>query len=432
MVLMMNKLFLSVSLFSLIITPYAQADIVHVGDYFHDDAIGKSPTHYIKRVGAQELRESVGESTQGKAIVIDNYLDPSHTDLAENLTTSIITGQYESGMCPSHGTFTTGVVRNLVRDGEIKFISRYECGVNGTYVRTDESVARAIKVAAQSSGDVVNMSFGLGSISRPIFEAMQEVVDSGKVIFLAFGNGGGKNKAYLNHLIKCVNDPRMKGRVILVGNLMYDDLGRERLNPSSDYVTSQTPHAICAPGTDILSTAEGGTYTIASGTSAAAPVATGAYLLLMRALPGLTPDQYIQLLKDSARRQSINESYLFGVEYGNGALDLNRAYELGVERYGSQATPIASPKEDEPKVDAHKSGTAKSNHSSKQSWYSWVEEKAHTFRDRVIKPVQKTYTTFRGHPTVQKYKNNIQTHVAGLFKAGCQSVKSTFSSWMGW
>jgi subtilisin family serine protease len=80
--------------------------------------------------------------------------------------------------------------------------------------------------------------------------------------------------------------------------------------------------ALVAPGVLINSTDPGNEYAMATGTSLAAPHASGALALLLSACPGLTPDQQQEALQNSALPLGALSP---NNDYGHGALDVDAA-----------------------------------------------------------------------------------------------------------
>ncbi len=267
-----------------------------------------------------------------KVIVVDNYIDSTHKDFTDVLTNSTIPGAYENGMAEGHGTHVAGIIHGLAPEAMIKFISRYELDSNGKHIRTDATVVRALQEAARSEGDIVNLSFGLGQHITPQFkQALQDIVDSGKVISLAYGNDFDKftGKSTSLQFLKLAEDPRFKGMIRLVSAVDAKD----RLAHFSNRAIAPSKYSIATPGVDILAAFPGQTYKAMSGTSMASPAYVGALAKLKSAFNGkLNIQECIELVDATSRKTSMSGSYIFNSEYGHGVVDLKAAYEAGLQK----------------------------------------------------------------------------------------------------
>lgn len=129
-------------------------------------------------------------------------------------------------------------------------------------------------------------------------------------------------------------------RMIVVGSIAIAD-GKEVRVPHN-YATCSQDMFICAPGWSILVAVpgEGQEHGVSKGTSLAAPIVSGALALLMEKYPQWkdTPETYIKLLLDSARRETWdgdtkearekNYQERFGQTCGRGILDISSALDL--------------------------------------------------------------------------------------------------------
>jgi subtilisin family serine protease len=83
----------------------------------------------------------------------------------------------------------------------------------------------------------------------------------------------------------------------------------DRLASFSNYGSWIT---LAAPGTGILSTADGGGYNFWNGTSFSSPIAAGVAALVMAVNPALTSQQVLAILKDTADRTGSGPDNYFG------------------------------------------------------------------------------------------------------------------------
>ena len=183
-------------------------------------------TNHLDITGATDLHKLGYRGKETKAIVVDNYVDPTHPALT-GLTASSLHGKYYALTMenPDHGMHVTGIVRETAPEAKIKFITSYD--VNG--FRTKKSLCEALEEAARSEGDIVNLSWGLGrQIPPEIKAALKNIVDSGKVIFLALGNEYQfKSKRpqaidYAKNILALAADPEMQDMIVPIASTVYN------------------------------------------------------------------------------------------------------------------------------------------------------------------------------------------------------------------
>lgn len=173
---------------------------------------------------------------------------------------SILFGQHDSpvkGIAPK----CRGLVVPIFRDGPLGSISR--C--------TQPDLARAIRAAANSGANVINISAGqfshTGTAHPVLAEAIQECRDQGRLIISAAGNDG----------CPCLHVPGALPSVLAVGAMDADGSPLEFSNWGSNYQLS----GILAPGIDILGALPGNRVARRTGTSFATPIVSGIAGLLL-------------------------------------------------------------------------------------------------------------------------------------------------------
>ncbi len=128
-----------------------------------------------------------------------------------------------------------------------------------------DNINVGIKWAVDNGADVINMSLGIqheqGGV--PHAEVVKYALAKGVTIVAAAGNDGLENRYY----------PGAIPGVLAIGAF-------ERSGEVASFSTFGPHIAFLAPGVEILSAAPGGKYAAASGTSQAAPFASGAIGLL--------------------------------------------------------------------------------------------------------------------------------------------------------
>ena len=167
------------------------------------------------------------------------------------------------------------------------------------------TVTQAIVAAVDAGVQIINVSMGGYATSEALDRGIGYAVDHGVVIVAAAGN----DQAY--RLTWPAADPR----VVSVGAV---DATGQQVNFSN----SGPQLRLTAPGYGIQTAGLNGERTLFSGTSASAPVVSGAIAAVMSETPGLTAAQAVQVLQTHA-----DDGGPAGVDpdYGNGVVDLGWA-----------------------------------------------------------------------------------------------------------
>jgi subtilisin family serine protease len=252
-------------------------------------------------------------------VVIDTGADYSHPDLADNLIPgkNFTMGQNTDDASDDngHGTHVAGTIgakgNNSVGVAGIAWNSKIMpikfLDANGSGRLSDAVTAVNYMIyAKQNLGldiRVSNNSWGGGSYSAAMHEAINAAAAAGIMFVAAAGNEANDNDSYASYPAG-YDSPN----VVSVG--AYDeDL---MLSYFSNY-GSRSVH-IAAPGSRIASTYLGGSYAYLSGTSMAAPHVSGALTLLL----GQNPELSIYELKSRLLSTSKYNSDLRGyVKDGN-------------------------------------------------------------------------------------------------------------------
>jgi hypothetical protein len=278
-------------------------------------------TNYMGIIGADKL-QSITQGENSKVIIVDFGIDITHPALVNHLTA---TTKARDHVVNSHGTHISGIVATIAPKAAIEF-----------YSTSNSDLVTRLREAATMPGDVVTLSVGpaeddpQGVVFHPeTVNALEAIVKSGKAITFAFGNSfdGPNGKLNSERTIELAKNPRMLGRLRLVGNIDYDAHQHEGLASASCRAVTQSPHTICAPGSNLYSSYTKKGYQSISGTSYAAPMVAAAIAVLKSAIPGITIDRCLWLLDNSARKINRQGKPL-DFTYGNGILDVWSAYQL--------------------------------------------------------------------------------------------------------
>lgn len=205
----------------------------------------------------------------------------------------------------SHGTHVAGII-GAVRD-ENASVQGIAPNVRLMSVRAvpdgderDEDVARAIRYAVDNGAQIINMSFGKAwSPAKASVDSAVRYADAKGVLLVhAAGNEAANNDVDPSFPTPILSDGSRVAHWLEVGASSWK--GGDRLAaPFSNYGRNRVD--LFAPGVDILSTVPGGGVKRESGTSMAAPVASGVAALLMAYFPSLTALQVKELILSSVR-----------------------------------------------------------------------------------------------------------------------------------
>ncbi|MCM3134249.1 S8 family serine peptidase [Paenibacillus polysaccharolyticus] len=304
----------------------------------------------IKAVSAWSVTQGDPSVVVG---VLDSGIDTSHPDLAEQIYTNPkeIAGNgvdddgngyvddvqgwdfshgdnsvYDSATEDKHGTHVAGIIAAKADNvGIIGVAPRVKILplkiFSGTTGYTSDAI-EAIEYAKQMGVKIMNVSFGGADDNEALRSAM---ADSGMLFLASAGNKGQDLSA--NPIYPAAFDLPNVISVAAVDN-------KGALSSFSNYGSEV---GFAAPGEGILSTAPGGDYAYMSGTSMAAPYATGVAALLQSRFPDLNANGL------AARMQSTVTPLqgLKGKVSSGGLLNAQGALEGTVE---SEPSPVTTPK----------------------------------------------------------------------------------------
>jgi hypothetical protein len=211
-----------------------------------------------------------------------------------------------------HGTFVCGIIKRVAPDCKLLPIRVFDhMGYSDSYI-----VADAIYYAITRSVDVINMSFGNYSSNPIVQDAINYAVNSGIALVAAAGNNNINFPTY----------PAAFPGVIAVSAVDSTEY-RAYFSNFGDYID------VCAPGVDIYSSLAGlyhwGTW---SGTSFAAPMATGICALILTDKPDLSSFEMEQFIQFSAEHHLLwGDIIPPNDEFGYGRIDaLYAAFNAGL------------------------------------------------------------------------------------------------------
>lgn len=180
-----------------------------------------------------------------------------------------------------------------------------------------DAIARGVDAARVAGARVINMSLGGATMPQNLIDAIGRATAQGIVIVIAAGNDGTDNP---DPFTSVAGNAAARNLVIIAGSVGTGDV----LSSFSDKAGTGATHYLTAVGERVRAPDQNNTAYLWSGTSFAAPQISGAVALLAQAFPNLTGAQIVDLLFRTAR-----DAGAAGVDsvYGNGVLDLTRAFQ---------------------------------------------------------------------------------------------------------
>ena len=271
-------------------------------DYTHEDLKGRIWTN------SDEIANN-GVDDDGNGYIDDVY----GWNFYQN-NNNIYTGSDDD-----HGTHGAGTVAAIAGNGTgIAGIAQSEhikvMGVKALGGRdgsgSTASVVRAIRYAEANGASICNLSLGTSYNDRALY---QTIANSNMLFVIAAGNNG-------QNIDKRPSYPASYDleNIIAVGNLNYDGT----LHYSSDYGAGSVD--LAAPGSYILSTTSGNSYSYMTGTSMSAPFVSGAAALVYSHYGDISLSAVKEILLSSVKPlDSLQGSVKTG-----GMLDLGSALQF--------------------------------------------------------------------------------------------------------
>ncbi len=272
----------------------------------------------IRLEQGQNLARNLGEGVM--VAVLDTGVDLEHPALVAALADeSLWWDFYDGDALPQeegtfdhagygHGTNVAGIIRQIA-----PFASILPLRVLGPSGEGDvDSVAAAIRHAVDSGADVINLSLGSNVSIKAIERVIQSATAQGVFVIASTGNTGNRNVTFPASI---ADDDRYMLSVTSV----------DASDNKSVFATYGKKVELAAPGENVFGPAPGNLMAAWSGTSMAAPMASGALALAMGEGKDLWRDH--KHLADELYRQGVNiyRGHLnrdHKNEVGNGRLDV--------------------------------------------------------------------------------------------------------------
>ena len=228
--------------------------------------------------------------------------------------------QVYTGSEDSHGTHGAGTIAahadndigiaGIVRSDHVKVMAvKALGGWDGS--GSTASIIRAIQYAEANGARICNLSLGSSRNDPALYRT---IAASDMLFVVAAGNDGADLELAPSYPASYHLD-----NLITVANLRYDG----NLDPTSSYGASSVD--LAAPGTHILSTTPGNSYSYMTGTSMAAPMVSAAAAMLCSQFPDATLADVKDILLSSVQKLGS----LTGLTATGGMLDLGAAMASG-------------------------------------------------------------------------------------------------------
>lgn len=204
-----------------------------------------------------------------------------------------------------HGTMIAGLITRIAPEAKVLPVVVMDSDGRSTTFRLVQGVYHAIDRGAQ----VINISMVTEADPPLLRLALTDAAAAGIITAVAAGNSGSDNP-----VLPAASN--LAGVVAVAATNFTDELA-----PFSGYGPWI---ALCAPGAEVVSTAPGGTYGIASGTSLSAPIVAGGAALVRSICPLISPAMVASILAQRADDLSTANPGREG-EIGSGRLNAARA-----------------------------------------------------------------------------------------------------------
>lgn len=204
----------------------------------------------------------------------------------------------------NHGTSTMGVIaadrnNNLGIKGIAENVKIMAIRAVPSGDERDKDIALAIRYAVDNGADLVNMSFGKKYSLQKQFvdDAIKYAQENGVLLIHAAGNNA-ENVDEITHYPSPIFDNGNKASNFLTVGASSSIPDKNVAGFFSNY--GKTTVDIFAPGVNVISTDTTNVYSMHNGTSLAAPVVTGVAALILSYYPDFTPEEIIDILKETA------------------------------------------------------------------------------------------------------------------------------------
>lgn len=254
-----------------------------------------------------------------------------------------------------HGSHVAGIVLGVTQNlfpispetlqpAKIRLMPLKFLGADGS--GSTSAAISAVYYAVRNHAQVINNSWGGGSYSQALHEALTYAYSEGVVIATAAGNNSRNNDSYPMYP---ANYPVPSQLSVAATNDM------DTIASFSNYGSS-TVH-VAAPGVGIYSTVPGNYYRYMNGTSMAAPFVAGLAALAVREAPNLSGYQIRNLILNSATSVTgLVPRVITGARVNGYSTVVNSKTQTGILSSQPNYTPVAPANERSPASEKAKAG----------------------------------------------------------------------------
>jgi minor extracellular protease Epr len=301
-----------------------------------EEAYGWGPIQIHADSAHQEMPTQMGSGV--KVAILDTGIDAGHPELANHIVGGYSAIPLESSYADQHGhgTFVAGIIAAAL-NGEGMIGVAPEAGIVAVKVLGSDgsgrtsAIIKGLEWVCNQGIRLVNLSLGFSSENPPLMQATQRFKqDCSGIMVAASGNycsdEPGQEEGADSEGEGCTgssNDLKVPARylwVIAVGATNIDgEITSYSLTGDPMRATGVVAPGGERSGQQILSTAPNHGFALGSGTSAATPHVTGAVALLLQGQPGLSFEQVLTRLQQTARDLGYAD-----VEQGGGEIDVQQ------------------------------------------------------------------------------------------------------------
>nr|WP_306660110.1 type VII secretion-associated serine protease mycosin [Streptomyces polyasparticus] len=318
--------------------------------------------------------EEIWKTSTGKGIsvvVIDTGVNASTPSLKGQVLKGFDASEMEGDATDDyegHGTTTAELIAGTGAGGGIKGLAPdskiIPMRVSDTERQNEQKVNAfdmqdAVRAAADSDAQIINISFGSDYLQTGLREAFQYAQSRGKLIFAGVGNNAkkGNKKQY----------PAAFPEVVGVGAI-------DRSGTVADYSQHGDVVDLTAPGSSIPSWCDTTfkSYCDVNGTSAATALASASAALIWSKHPDWTANQVLRVMIESAGRSEDAKPGTVSTYLGHGVIRPNAHLNRGI---GKPGDPDVNPLTNEKTLNT-KTSPAPSASASSQDQQAKADDKA--------------------------------------------------------